>query len=672
MGNRPSADAERPQQSQPAAPVGPQPEGHASAGTTAAKTPGDLAPQGTRGQNRHLDGILCLAGRQTTIAARLVAQEFGLGFCSVSTVKQALEEISSVASHWSLVVAALGTDRETFLFDRKDLRGSRIVEAAQAHGVHVLVYSHTACSHPRIVQACLRAGVDGVLNTPQQLRGLIQDYLSRFHTSEDKPEHRQGQKRKALLSPALSPRLAGNVEHAALRHASDSRTGASAGATARSQADGQTKHSLPPAASVSPLIAQVTSTLASQSLSQNGEPGAPAEISQSLHQARENLLAELSASGGAEATGEPAPVSPAVEQEEFIRMRRRRAKELSRIFGAESKYARRSRKLTAQVLAAYSECERTGSSLLLPKEHPAGEVLIHCGDTVGNYGRSDVAQDFDVFLQWIRRVSRDFRLVLFVAGNHDTQLDPQSMDFRQASLDSIKQLPRNVIYLQNDIMTYRGIRIFGSPVTESRLEAWGKRFVSNAFERQESKRKKLWDRLPAQLDILVTHAPTRCTSSAGDLMLTRRLKGMRPEDRPKVHCFGHDHDTFGVAMDEFPTRARTKHTASRFNVPPSAAQLAAGASLPFSAARSTSPNAAHPQNSRPSRSPTPTPKRGNHMTNTSTSTSSGQGADGDADAPNPQHGPRRLVFINAAQEMVTRHDPDGGGFPLVFDLEARE
>lgn len=48
---------------------------------------------------------------------------------------------------------------------------------------------------------------------------------------------------------------------------------------------------------------------------------------------------------------------------------------------------------------------------------PEGDVLLHTGDIVGNYGKQDLKQHLRSFRQWIQQVSTRFQLVVFIAGN---------------------------------------------------------------------------------------------------------------------------------------------------------------------------------------------------------------------------------------------------------------
>jgi Icc-related predicted phosphoesterase len=184
---------------------------------------------------------------------------------------------------------------------------------------------------------------------------------------------------------------------------------------------------------------------------------------------------------------------------------------------------------------------------------PPGEVLLHTGDFVGNYGRgSDLVDHLTKFSHWIAEVSTQFLKVVLVAGNHDTLLDrqkcPKAEKVRGQFLAS---LPQNVCYLEHSALTYRGLTIYGSPVSECRVERQGKRYYSNGFERTNAERQALYAGIPEKLDVLMTHTPPRgvlSSNSHSDERLTERLQELgRAGAAPRYHVFGHDHDYFGVA-----------------------------------------------------------------------------------------------------------------------------
>eukprot|EP00940_MAST-03C_sp_MAST-3C-sp2_P003446 g3446.t1 len=199
-----------------------------------------------------------------------------------------------------------------------------------------------------------------------------------------------------------------------------------------------------------------------------------------------------------------------------------------------------------------SDTHNMHEHLKLPAD---ADVLIHTGDTVGNYHRQDVNEHFAEFCEWLTRMSRRFKNVVFIAGNHDTQLDEKCYDTRRARA-LIKGLPGNVHYLCNSSVVVEGnLKIWGSPLCVSRLEVLGKRYLSNAFERTIATREKVYgDLLKEGVDILLTHSPPagilcannrKARRGPGCHVLRSRLDKLQTA-RPKICLFGHDHDYLGA------------------------------------------------------------------------------------------------------------------------------
>lgn len=186
---------------------------------------------------------------------------------------------------------------------------------------------------------------------------------------------------------------------------------------------------------------------------------------------------------------------------------------------------------------------------------PEGDVLLHNGDFSGNYNRKqNLYAHLQSFCAWLIEMSKKYRDVVFIAGNHDTQLD-ESFDHRKTDVRNelvrrsralVASLPPNVHYLENSAtVVFGGIRVFGSPVTPCRLEAMGSHYLSAAFETKIADRRRLFGAL-AEAEILMTHGPPESSklSAFGDRTLAHAVRKMRTP--PLVHCFGHDHDYPGV------------------------------------------------------------------------------------------------------------------------------
>jgi Icc-related predicted phosphoesterase len=182
---------------------------------------------------------------------------------------------------------------------------------------------------------------------------------------------------------------------------------------------------------------------------------------------------------------------------------------------------------------------------------PSGDVLVHVGDFVGNYGNNDVVKHLERFSKWCDEISIFYKLVLLVAGNHDTPLDlikyPRYVSVKRIFLES---LPSNVVYLEDSFIIYRGLKIYGSPITPCRKQLLGKNYNSNGFERINIDRQRCFNNIPDDLDILLTHVPPKGILSGGNhncIYLYRRLLELMDLGKaPTLHVFGHDHDYFGV------------------------------------------------------------------------------------------------------------------------------
>ncbi|KAJ5677706.1 uncharacterized protein N7477_003339 [Penicillium maclennaniae] len=165
-------------------------------------------------------------------------------------------------------------------------------------------------------------------------------------------------------------------------------------------------------------------------------------------------------------------------------------------------------------------------------------------------------------MDWISEA--DFEIKLIVAGNHDITLDPefyaqhgqglhgdQLEDPRQC-VEVITRWKPSVQLLQHQAATIRltradgpktSFKVFGSPYSQ---------FQGNwAFGYESSKAKALWDSIPLDTDIIVTHTPPRshCDQKpngkfVGCDALRRALNRVRP---PLAIC-GHVHEGRGYEI----------------------------------------------------------------------------------------------------------------------------
>ena len=139
------------------------------------------------------------------------------------------------------------------------------------------------------------------------------------------------------------------------------------------------------------------------------------------------------------------------------------------------------------------------------------------------------------FNEWLGEMPHAFRVV--IPGNHDSIVEDASR----------RTLITNATLLINESVEIMSLKLWGSPTTPLLGEAFG--VVSDTV------RAKLYSRIPADTDILVTHGPPygildqapgfdRHEGCHQLLAAVQRLK-------PMLHVFGHTHGAYGtVCTDE--------------------------------------------------------------------------------------------------------------------------
>jgi Icc-related predicted phosphoesterase len=160
------------------------------------------------------------------------------------------------------------------------------------------------------------------------------------------------------------------------------------------------------------------------------------------------------------------------------------------------------------------------------------DMLIHAGDFSNTKLPVMNSNEVNLFLIWLEQQPVKYKVI--IAGNHDTSIESRlftKKDFKD----------RGIIYLEHESIEIEGIKIFGSPYTPE-YNNW-------AFNRSRNKLGRIWDSIPDDTDILITHGPPKgiLDSASRDknnhehagcsALLKRALK-----IQPKLHIFGHLHD----------------------------------------------------------------------------------------------------------------------------------
>jgi predicted phosphodiesterase len=158
---------------------------------------------------------------------------------------------------------------------------------------------------------------------------------------------------------------------------------------------------------------------------------------------------------------------------------------------------------------------------------PDGDVVVHAGDFCDS-GSEAEARSFAAYF-----LALPHRHKVLVAGNHDRCLE------RDADLG--ERLFPGCHYLLDRGVELAGLRFWGAP--------WQPWFFDWAFNlpRGEPLRAK-WALIPAGVDVLVTHGPPygvldRVTSGA--LQGCEELALAIDRVRPRLHLFGHIHESYG-------------------------------------------------------------------------------------------------------------------------------
>ncbi|KIW16011.1 hypothetical protein PV08_06062 [Exophiala spinifera] len=187
---------------------------------------------------------------------------------------------------------------------------------------------------------------------------------------------------------------------------------------------------------------------------------------------------------------------------------------------------------------------------------PSGDILIHAGDLTNNGSRSELEKT----VSWLAKTN--FKLKIVVCGNHDVTADVDfyreyGTYFHNQKREDPEQFiallsSHSIIYLNHESRLVRlahddgavtPLKIFGSPYSPSR-GFW-------AFGYSAEEASALWDQIPLDSDIVVTHTPAKfhrdeCSTrgTAGCEILRQTLWRVRP----RLFVCGHIHEAYGVEV----------------------------------------------------------------------------------------------------------------------------
>jgi Icc-related predicted phosphoesterase len=162
-------------------------------------------------------------------------------------------------------------------------------------------------------------------------------------------------------------------------------------------------------------------------------------------------------------------------------------------------------------------------------EIPDGDVFVHAGDLTKT-GTIDELRDV---ADWIEGLSFSHKVI--VAGNHDFCLEHPSRR------DEAEHLLADFTYLRDESAEIDGFNFWGSP--------WTPVYGQWAFQKRRGDEiAGVWESLPEDVDVLVTHGPPRGIGDRtrdGEQVGCQQLRERIRECRPLLHLFGHIHEARG-------------------------------------------------------------------------------------------------------------------------------
>lgn len=174
-----------------------------------------------------------------------------------------------------------------------------------------------------------------------------------------------------------------------------------------------------------------------------------------------------------------------------------------------------------------------------------GDLLIVAGDLTG---RDEIEQYLE-FNKWLSQ--QDYKRKIVIAGNHDgyceTGIPVETLPGEISTC--VPVLADKAVYLCDSGTKFEGLKIWGSP--------WSLLFDGInprccAFTGSETELKNHFDKIPEDIDILITHSPPyrfldTCADGrrVGSVNLHKMIIDKTRLPNLKLHVFGHIHEQGG-------------------------------------------------------------------------------------------------------------------------------
>ncbi|MFA5599139.1 MAG: metallophosphatase domain-containing protein [Phenylobacterium sp.] len=162
---------------------------------------------------------------------------------------------------------------------------------------------------------------------------------------------------------------------------------------------------------------------------------------------------------------------------------------------------------------------------------PPCDVLCICGDITYHYTAVRQLEWINsTFKLWMEKVSAKY--IVIIPGNHDAA-------FKHLENSRIANIPWNLLI--NQTIEIDGVKFWGSPYTPY--------FARIAFEETEDGLRKIYEAIPKDTDIILSHGPP---FGIGDLNFHNEHCGSDAlydavmKIKPKIVAYGHIHQDHGI------------------------------------------------------------------------------------------------------------------------------
>lgn len=167
------------------------------------------------------------------------------------------------------------------------------------------------------------------------------------------------------------------------------------------------------------------------------------------------------------------------------------------------------------------------------------DILIHAGDFTYHGENKECLK----FLDWYSTMPAKHKVL--ICGNHEVVISQQIYLLEEWCKE------RDIHLLQNSDVTLEGLKIWGSP--------YSVRFGNWAYGLPEDELATIYQNIPKDIDVLVTHGPAwGCLDTVlrGERVGSTALKDVLDEgtlSKLRLHVVGHIHESRGINTGKFKT-----------------------------------------------------------------------------------------------------------------------